>query len=495
MRGSLLITYDEIDGLGGDNLAITINGGLVKQLYNNSNNLYSYPIYSGDVVNVVFNDMGEKNEFFHSVIRKDFTTDDEGGDNGIKETTIVTGLTTGVTFTATTRNDAYDFLYIVNFTIGECLDMGTGIGFAKSFQSKIQDDLKVVIGGQFGIYNGTSVNNLVRINYNGTIDTGFTMGTGVGGTDLNTRVWVVTLQPDQKILIAGNFQLYNGVSRNNLARLNTNGTLDTGFTVGAGFNDIVYETIVQSDGKIICGGVFTSYSGTSRNRIIRLNTDGTIDTSFNVGSGANGEVNRIVQLSDGKLLVAGGFTLFNGVSVGRFVKLNTDGSIDTTTFTGNTSGFNSAIYNINVLDNNKILVSGAFDRYNNIPNRLLIVRLESDGTFDSTFTPFSAVTTSSGIGRILGQSVQNDGKIIVVGNFITINGQSRPFIARLNSNGTLDSTYNIGTGFVTSGNFLEDIQTYSSNQKSIITGFFTSYNGTTAASLIRLNPDGTEDIC
>jgi hypothetical protein len=110
MRGSLIISFDDIDGFGGDYLDIVVNNVLRKRIYTNSSSLYSCPLYVGDVVNLQFSDMF--NSLNYIVTRRDYTTDDEGGDNGIK-TSLVTNVisSTGVTFTATTLNISYDFEY------------------------------------------------------------------------------------------------------------------------------------------------------------------------------------------------------------------------------------------------------------------------------------------------------------------------------------------------------------------------------------------------
>ena len=493
MIGSLLVTFNETpDNRGGSSFNVLVNNINRDTHFTDVNDYYSTRLSVGDVVRFTAN---FTNDLYSeiSVIRKDFTTDDEQGDKGIKQTNIdydviIQSFSSYVIqFTATTITSAYDFYYVVNVntTTPTCFSIGSGFN-NKTWQSKIQFDGKIVVGGDFTQYNNVSVRNrIIRLNSNGTIDFTFTVGTGP-----NNRVKVVTLETpndnSSKIFIGGDFTTYSGVSRNRISKLNTNGTLDTGFTVGTGFNNTLNEITVQSDGKILCGGEFTSYSDTSINRIIRLNTDGTIDTSFNVGTGANLDVNNIKQQSDGKILVGGSLTTYNGTGVGRFVRLNSDGSIDSS-FSGLTTGFDDTIYNITIYSDGKILVSGFFEIYNGVTRRR-IVRLNSDGSFDSSFTPLSDAN-----GFIYGQAIQSDGKIIIVGNFTTVNGQSRSGIARLNSDGTLDSTYNVGSGFVIT-DIIEDVQ-LTSDGKAIITGGFTSYNGTPANRIIRLNTDGSEDTC
>jgi hypothetical protein len=115
MRGSLLITYTNDDGLGGDYLQVTSNGRILKRVYSDITKLYSIPIYLGDVITIDYVDVPPTSTLDLTLLRKDFTTDDEEGDKGIKESTVYEDSSaTSVTFTATTRNDSYDFQYLLN---------------------------------------------------------------------------------------------------------------------------------------------------------------------------------------------------------------------------------------------------------------------------------------------------------------------------------------------------------------------------------------------
>src|SRR5207249_1691942 len=128
------------------------------------------------------------------------------------------------------------------------------------------------------------------------------------GTGANNTVYTSALQADGKIIIGGDFTSYNGTARNRIARLNTDGSLDTSFNPGTGSNNNVFTMALQVNGKIVIGGDFTTYNGTSRNTIARLNTDGSLDTTFNpAGTGATYEVAAIVLQADGKIVIAGDF--------------------------------------------------------------------------------------------------------------------------------------------------------------------------------------------
>jgi uncharacterized delta-60 repeat protein len=136
-----------------------------------------------------------------------------------------------------------------------------------------------------------------------------------------STIYKVVIQSDGKIIIGGNFTKC-------VARLNNDGTIDSFFNVGSGFNEVVNDIAIQSDGKIICVGSFTSYNGTTRNNIIRLNVDGSLDSSFNVGTGFNDSVNTIAIQSDGKIMCGGNFSSYNETSRNKIARLNSDGSLD-----------------------------------------------------------------------------------------------------------------------------------------------------------------------
>ena len=134
-------------------------------------------------------------------------------------------------------------------------------------------------------------------------------------------------------MVGGFFANFNGGAVNRIVRLNTDGTLDTSFNTGTGFDDAVRTIKLQTDGKIVVGGVFTTYNGVNANKIITLNTDGTKDAAFINGTGFNSDVYSINQLADGKILVGGDFSTYKGNSTSAcLIKLHTEASLSTTSF-------------------------------------------------------------------------------------------------------------------------------------------------------------------
>lgn len=164
------------------------------------------------------------------------------------------------------------------------------------------EDGKILVGGKFTTYNGNPAPYLIRLNPDGTRDSSFVQT----GTGLNAYVnKIVVLQPGGQILVSGAFSSYNSDAAKRIARLNSTGTLDTSFSqTGAGLSHTVYAMDVQPDGKIVAGGYFSQYNGISVGRIIRLNSEGARDTSFSqTGTGFNDDPNFIEVQSDGKILV------------------------------------------------------------------------------------------------------------------------------------------------------------------------------------------------
>jgi len=242
----------------------------------------------------------------------------------------------------------------------------TGTGANSSILSvAIQSDGKILVGGSFTTWNGTTVNRIVRLNSDGTRDTAFTTNTGTGA---NTTIETIAIQSDGKIIVGGSFTIWNGATVGFIVRLNSNGTRDTSFTTntGTGANTTIVTIAIQSDGKILVGGNFTVWNGTAVGRIVRLNADGTRDTAFttNTGTGASGGVVSIAIQSDGKILVGGNFGAWNGTTVTRIVRLNSDGTRDTAFTTNAGNGANNTVRSVTIQSDRKILLAGTFTSFN-----------------------------------------------------------------------------------------------------------------------------------
>ncbi len=246
-----------------------------------------------------------------------------------------------------------------SFNSNDACIYGEGADYYVNVSAKQQDG-KIIIGGGFSTYNGVNVNHIVRLNTDGSIDNSFNIGNSFeGGT--NTNVKSIVIQNDGKILVGGFFSSFNGTTTNNIARLNPDGTLDNTFNVGTGFDTEVNSIALQSDGKIIVGGYFNTFCGVSSVYLIRLNQNGTKDNSFNIGTGTNNVVNTISVQSDDKIILGGYFSSYNGFSSNYMVRLNQDGIIDPTFSIG--TGFSTAVFALKIQQDGKIIVGGNFNSF------------------------------------------------------------------------------------------------------------------------------------
>jgi len=346
----------------------------------------------------------------------------------------------------------------------------------------LQPDGKLVVVGNFTTYNGSARSRIARIQPNGSLDLLFFPGTGFNGA-----VNCISLLPNGKLVAGGSFTSFNNVSRAKIILLNNDCSLDAGFDPGAGFNNEIFTLLSLPGGKIIAGGNFTSYNGTVSgvNKLIKLDSLGNRDTSFNIGTGSSyaGSVLTTSLQADGKIIIGGSFSSFNEYSNKRVTRLQANGNLDFSFYSG--TGFSSSTGKLLVLPDNRMLISGGGDKYNGVPIGVL-TRLLPDGNLDTTFHVPSIPPSTIG-----NMYLQPDGKILILGNFTTIDGLSFPRIARLHPDGFLDPTFNPGTGFI-SGSSVRCVR-MQSNGKIIIAGSFTTYNGVSCNNICRLNSDGSFD--
>jgi uncharacterized delta-60 repeat protein len=316
------------------------------------------------------------------------------------------------------------------------------------------------------------------------VDTNFNIGTGANGI-----VEQVLMQPDGKVLICGNFTSFNGADRAYCARLNSDGSVDTSFRSGASY--WVRHMALQADGKIVIGGYFTAVEGTPRKLIARLNVNGSLDTSFNpgtgceeiIGKGIDGNVDPFVMWvevqPDGKILATGNFLKYNGASSTGLVRINPDGSRDTTFDVG--GGIDSWGRSIKLLPNGQILVTGWLQNYRGTTaNR--IARINPDGSPDPTLRAFYGDATA-----IYSVAVQTDGKMITAGHSLNPDGLFMREIKRINADGSDDPTWPGSTNEKTECLYMQR------DGKIIVVGYFSQVNGAPRKGIARFNADGTLD--
>lgn len=294
----------------------------------------------------------------------------------------------------------------------------------------VQDDGKILLA-TYEI-NGVDY-ELIRLMPDGSMDPGFT----ALPNDLVTgNASPLALLPDGKIVVGGSFTNIDGNNVGRIARFNADGSIDLTFSTGSGFNGAVTEIEVQTDGKILLAGSFSSFNGTSVTPLVRLNNDGTIDATFTPGTGPNADVRVIKVQSDGKIIIGGAFTSFDGTAVARLARLNTDGTLDATL----TASAGLVPYVIAEQSDGKILVGGSFNTVEGL-SRNNIVRLNADGTVDTSFGPGEGADDA-----VYAIYPEPSGKILIGGWFTHYNNAVRNFIARVNPDGSLDKFFDAGVG-------------------------------------------------
>ena len=357
------------------------------------------------------------------------------------------------------------------FTPGPALDYNGANSLA------LQPDGKILVGGGFS-------KHVARLNSDGSVDPSFTLT----GNGFNSYVPGMALQADGKVVVGGGFTEFNNLPiPGRIARLNSDGSVDLAFrtNLGTGITTMyssVNAVAVQTDNKILVGGEFDTLNNTTQNNIFRLNSDGTLDATFNTGSGFNRAVTCFAIQPDGKILVGGSFFMYKGLPVPpRLVRLNADGNLDATFST--VLGFNGTVNSIALQPDGKMVVAGFFSTANGA-SKVGITRLNSDGTIDATFNVGTGLTGSQPFAHAV--KLQSDGKVLLGGQFVNYNGTAINRIARLNTDGSLDATFNVGTGCD------QTVIAFAiqPNEKIIIAGELTSYNGTNRNFVARLNgPD------
>jgi hypothetical protein len=287
-----------------------------------------------------------------------------------------------------TTYDGAQAIRIVRLNADGTIDPGlaTGVGLNGSVRSIVPAGTQggtMYVGGDFTTYNGIQRIRIMRLTANGSLDPVFGAGTGFDNT-----VHVIAPVGDGSgdIYVGGAFTDYNGITVNSLVRLNADGTVDPAFVTGTGFNNTVFTVVPAADGSgdLYVGGAFTSYKGAPAHNLVRLNADGSPDAAFVTGMGFDNVVQIIALTDNGGLYVGGAFTNYDGTPANGLVRLNANGVINPFLATG--TGFNNTVFHVVPAGDasGDLYVGGAFTSYNGAQANEL-VRLNQNGTMDLTF--------------------------------------------------------------------------------------------------------------
>lgn len=321
----------------------------------------------------------------------------------------------------------------------------------------------------------------------GSIDTSFHVGTGfniayVQGYGLKA----LAIQPDRKIIVAGTFTSYNGTDFQKLIRLDTNGVIDSSYSIGTGFNGNITAIYMLKDTTLLVAGAFTTFNSTNVKGLIKLNKNGTLNSAFNPLDSNISQVNAIaVDTATGKIYIGGYFTSVGNTTVKHIARLMPNGSLDNSFNVG--TGFThltyaqAPVYTLKVQPDGNLLVGGDFNFYNGeVASRLC--RLLPSGTIDASFyTMFN--------GNVNSVDLMSDGKIIVGGEFTS--AMSNPFnnIVSLNTDGTVNTSFDIGTGISGSVNIVRATP----DNKILVGGGFNFFNNVQTMGLVQLNANGSRN--
>lgn len=437
----------------GDFLIGGVIAGGMKRVNDNGNEITSFAI-SGVILNQVY----------------DFVVQGDG--RIIVGASMFNGPPNSATLARLSPNGAIEAAYQPNIPNGNVVALA------------IQSNDKIIAGGNFTSVRGQTRNSLVRLNTDASLDL-FPEDISLGIATSGAGVRAIITQPDGKILVAmRQLTSAGGLTRNYLVRINTDGRIDTTFNDPAisnlGSYGVVSLAVQPHDGKILIGGDFQLVGGNPRRMIARLHPNGSLDTSFSatVAGSSISHVTTITVQTDRKIMIGGVFETVDGQARRGMARLNENGTLDASF----DRGFQTCTpETIDVLPDGKMLACGSAGF-----GQSGLARYNQNGTFDTSFTIADMTSTPTRSFRT------PEGKIIIIGSFGTVAGIPRQSIARLNANGTLDTSFQELAFVSGQGSTITDAAVQS-NGKVIIGGIFLNLNGQQYKNLARLNTDGTLD--
>jgi len=355
-------------------------------------------------------------------------------------------------------------------------NVGLGItsSFLSSYITKVEPTTngKLLVIGTFTSWNNLPYNGIVRLQASGALDSSFVIGTGANGS-----VTAIHELVNGKVLVGGNFTSFNGVACNNLCLLNADGSVDLSFNVGSGLNGIPYSITSNSAGQLFIGGDFTTYNGLQRKYFVTINQDGTL------GSGYLGDfsdfVSKIKWHTDGNLYVAGQFYGVNGLAINGFARFNANGSLDSNF--NRSTGANFLLNSIEKLGPNKFVVAGDHKGYNGILVPSGCHFIDSAGLL----VP-SPLDTTTVLGKVKAILVDSNGRILVGGSSQIPVVPNQSILYRFTSLGNLDPTFQSALPG-SANDQVVDLKQLSNGQ------YYVLYQSTNTFYIQRLNQNGSVD--
>jgi hypothetical protein len=328
--------------------------------------------------------------------------------------------------------------------------------------------------GVLSLTDDGNFDSVVRLNQSGSELLSFAIS--AGGSASAVRAIAIAADTSNDVYVGGDFS-------EGILRLNSDGTLDPGFAVGTGFNGRVATIVPLSNGDVYVGGFFDDYDGDLVGGLVRLNSDGSRDIGFNTAGAGVSNVESIALATDGS------FDLYSGGLAPPGVERWSDTGVADT----GSGGFNPPAllptFSLATvpLPANEIYVGGTFTGH--------IVRLNSvTGNTDGGFIV--------GIGfdaDVLSLELATAGDIYAGGVFTNYQGTSANGIVRLEVNGDRDFGFDVGSGF-TDPNDPATLSKVASLAQAVdgtldvyVGGGFSKYDGADSNGIARLNVDGSLD--
>ncbi len=339
----------------------------------------------------------------------------------------------------------------------------------------------IYVGGKFKEINGTAQNYISRLNSDGSVDLGFASGTG-----FNSQVLSVAEIPDgsRDLFVAGYFTSYNGTSVGPFVRLSADGSLRAGFEAPSQlFGEPDSVVPIPGSTSLYVAGDISAYSGSSVNQIGRIRLDGTLDPTFSTASGfSGGHPSRLLVESTGGLYAAGSFTSYQGTAQGRIVRLDSSGNLNPSFNPG--TGFGASVSEMALSEAGDALwVTGAFTTFNGSTISKGVARLLPSGALDPTFN-HAQTGTNLGATRIV-PLIDGTGRVLLGGSFTQYNSEPLNGMVLIQNSGTRDSSFSSG---LPSGNVSAMAKT---SKGFIIGGAFSSYGAKTlSCPVARIGMDG-----
>jgi len=353
----------------------------------------------------------------------------------------------------------------------------------------VRPDGSIVVAGNFSAF-GTISGPLQRSNI--AIIDSFGNVLGGGGPireNPNPRVEAdgtvngILVYPDGSMIIVGDFKNYAGLPRNGIARLNSDLTLDFSFDPGTGANGSIFAAAFDSSYNVLVGGLFSTFSGQPIKNLAYLNSTGSpfsVD-SFDIGTGPDDFVNSIAVQSDGNIIIAGGFKNVNGQPRPKIARLSGGGTVESLSTFNPGKGPSDHVFTLAIQPDGKILVGGKFKTFNAVKTGG-ITRLNSDGSLDVNFLIGTGTS-----GEVTTIALQADGQILIGGLFASVNGNSSTNLARLSSDGSVENTQNFDSG--TGANDYVFTLALQADGSILVGGTFTKFDGVNRNHFARLTND------